>query len=94
MKLFTTSIINRGGSGPLHVSRGSSGNPLHEAWLEAGQQVGNVDVDVLMLMLAFMLTWLGTGSHTKTDLFLEKSQTAFDPHPTLADCPAVSFRFV
>ena len=31
--------IRRGGSGPLHVSRGSSGNPLHEAWLEAGQQV-------------------------------------------------------
>merc|ERR1719285_149765 len=30
----------RGGSGPLHVSRGSSGNPLHEAWLEAGQQAG------------------------------------------------------
>ena len=31
----------RGGSGPLHVSRGASGNPLHEAWLEAGQQVTN-----------------------------------------------------
>jgi len=30
----------RGGDGPLHVSRGSSGNPLHEAWLLAGQQAG------------------------------------------------------
>ena len=30
----------RGGDGPLHVSRGSSGNPLHDAWLLAGQQAG------------------------------------------------------
>ena len=30
----------RGGSGPLHVSRGTSGNPLHDAWLKAGQQAG------------------------------------------------------
>ena len=28
----------RGGDGPLRVSRGTSGNPLHEAWLTAGQQ--------------------------------------------------------
>ena len=32
--------LYRGGSGPLHVSRGHSGNPLHEAWLAAGQQAG------------------------------------------------------
>jgi len=30
----------RGGGGPLHVSRGKSGNPLHEAWLTAGQEAG------------------------------------------------------
>ena len=30
----------RGGDGPLHVSRGTSGNPLHEAWLTAGVQAG------------------------------------------------------
>jgi len=30
----------RGGDGPLHVSRGNSGNPLHEAWLAAGVQAG------------------------------------------------------
>ena len=30
----------RGGDGPLRVSRGTSGNPLHEAWLTAGQQAG------------------------------------------------------
>ena len=30
----------RGGDGPLHVSRGASGNPLHEAFLAAAQQAG------------------------------------------------------
>lgn len=30
----------RGGDGPLHVSRGTSANPLHEAWLAAGVQAG------------------------------------------------------
>jgi len=30
----------RGGSGPLHVSRGTTGNPLHQAWIEAGQEAG------------------------------------------------------
>ena len=60
MKLVTISIINRGGSGPLHVSRGSSGNPLHEAWLEAGQQVANVDVDVLMLLMLIFGRSCGT----------------------------------
>ncbi|XP_023330080.1 choline dehydrogenase, mitochondrial [Eurytemora carolleeae] len=30
----------RGGGGPLHVSRGTSGNPLHQAWLQAGQEAG------------------------------------------------------
>ena len=29
----------------MHVSRGNSGNPLHEAWLEAGQQVGGGEED-------------------------------------------------
>jgi choline dehydrogenase len=30
----------RGGAGPLHVTRGRSRNPLHEAFLTAGQQAG------------------------------------------------------
>ncbi|XP_060080282.1 uncharacterized protein LOC132559680 [Ylistrum balloti] len=30
----------RGGDGPLHVSRGKSNNPLHQAFIEAGQQAG------------------------------------------------------
>ena len=30
----------RGGDGPLHVSRGITNNPLHQAFLEAGQQAG------------------------------------------------------
>jgi len=30
----------RGGSGPLHVSRGITDNPLHKAFIEAGQQAG------------------------------------------------------
>jgi len=30
----------RGGSGPLKVSRGTSHNPLHQAWLKAGQEAG------------------------------------------------------
>ncbi|KAL4233993.1 hypothetical protein ACF0H5_005648 [Mactra antiquata] len=30
----------RGGSGPLHVSRGKTNNPLHHAFIEAGQQAG------------------------------------------------------
>ncbi|KAH3776658.1 hypothetical protein DPMN_178089, partial [Dreissena polymorpha] len=30
----------RGSSGPLHVSRGTSGNPLHQTFIEAGQQAG------------------------------------------------------
>ena len=29
----------------MHVSRGNSGNPLHKAWLEAGQQVGGGEED-------------------------------------------------
>ena len=32
--------VYRGGAGPLHVSRGKSGNPLHEAFLAAGQEAG------------------------------------------------------
>ena len=32
--------VYRGGDGPLHVSRGHSGNPLHEAFLAAGQEAG------------------------------------------------------
>jgi len=32
--------VYRGGDGPLHVSRGKSGNPLHEAFLAAGQEAG------------------------------------------------------
>uniref|UniRef100_A0A3Q1CF62 Choline dehydrogenase n=1 Tax=Amphiprion ocellaris TaxID=80972 RepID=A0A3Q1CF62_AMPOC len=31
---------NRGGSGPLHVSRGKTNHPLHRAFIEAGQQAG------------------------------------------------------
>ena len=30
----------RGDSGPLHVSRGTMANPLHKAFIEAGQQAG------------------------------------------------------
>ncbi len=30
----------RGGDGPLHVSRGKTGNPLFEAFIEAGEQAG------------------------------------------------------
>ncbi|KAK1161393.1 choline dehydrogenase, mitochondrial-like [Acipenser oxyrinchus oxyrinchus] len=30
----------RGGSGPLHVSRGKTDHPLHHAFIEAGQQAG------------------------------------------------------
>uniref|UniRef100_A0A3B4UT90 Choline dehydrogenase n=1 Tax=Seriola dumerili TaxID=41447 RepID=A0A3B4UT90_SERDU len=30
----------RGGSGPLHVSRGKTSHPLHKAFIEAGQQAG------------------------------------------------------
>lgn len=30
----------RGGSGPLHVSRGKTDNPLHHAFIEAGKQAG------------------------------------------------------
>ncbi|XP_066051727.1 choline dehydrogenase, mitochondrial [Chamaea fasciata] len=30
----------RGGSGPLHVSRGKTNHPLHQAFLEAAQQAG------------------------------------------------------
>lgn len=30
----------RGGSGPLHVSRGRTNHPLHQAFIEAGQQAG------------------------------------------------------
>ncbi|XP_068607537.1 choline dehydrogenase, mitochondrial [Brachionichthys hirsutus] len=30
----------RGGSGPLHVSRGKTSHPLHQAFIEAGQQAG------------------------------------------------------
>ncbi|XP_067095176.1 choline dehydrogenase, mitochondrial [Osmerus mordax] len=30
----------RGGSGPLHVSRGKTNHPLHQAFIEAGQQAG------------------------------------------------------
>ncbi|XP_060080269.1 uncharacterized protein LOC132559670 [Ylistrum balloti] len=30
----------RGGDGPLHVSRGKTNNPLHQAFIEAGQQAG------------------------------------------------------
>ena len=30
----------RGGSGPLNVSRGISGNPLHEVFIQAGVQAG------------------------------------------------------
>ncbi|XP_038628415.1 choline dehydrogenase, mitochondrial [Tachyglossus aculeatus] len=30
----------RGGNGPLHVSRGKTNHPLHQAFLEAGQQAG------------------------------------------------------
>uniref|UniRef100_A0A3P8V6A5 Choline dehydrogenase n=1 Tax=Cynoglossus semilaevis TaxID=244447 RepID=A0A3P8V6A5_CYNSE len=30
----------RGGSGPLHVSRGKTNHPLHRAFIEAGQQSG------------------------------------------------------
>ncbi|XP_045160605.2 choline dehydrogenase, mitochondrial-like [Mercenaria mercenaria] len=30
----------RGGSGPLHVSRGITNNPLHRAFIEAGKQAG------------------------------------------------------
>jgi len=37
----------RGGEGPLHVSRGTMSNPLHQAFLEAGQQAGYQYVDDL-----------------------------------------------
>ena len=30
----------RGGDGPLFVSRGSSGNELHDVWIKAGQEAG------------------------------------------------------
>lgn len=30
----------RGGGGPLHVTRGKSGNPLYKAFIEAGRQAG------------------------------------------------------
>ncbi|XP_021365818.1 choline dehydrogenase, mitochondrial-like isoform X2 [Mizuhopecten yessoensis] len=35
----------RGGEGPLHVSRGKADNPLHHAFIEAGQQAGFLFTD-------------------------------------------------
>jgi len=35
----------RGGSGPLHVSRGTSHNPLHDVWVKAGQEAGYLYTD-------------------------------------------------
>ncbi|XP_069499728.1 choline dehydrogenase, mitochondrial isoform X2 [Ambystoma mexicanum] len=32
--------LYRGGSGPLHVTRGKTNHPLHQAFIEAGQQAG------------------------------------------------------
>ncbi|XP_078517718.1 choline dehydrogenase, mitochondrial [Lissotriton helveticus] len=32
--------LYRGGSGPLHVTRGKTNHPLHRAFIEAGQQAG------------------------------------------------------
>ena len=51
--LFTIAIFSigeddyRGGEGPLHVSRGTMSNPLHQAFLEAGKQAGYQYVDDL-----------------------------------------------
>ena len=42
--------VYRGGDGPLHVSRGKSGNPLHEAFLAAGEEAGRSDICNLSLI--------------------------------------------
>lgn len=38
--VFCVNCRYRGGSGPLHVSRGKTDHPLHKAFIEAGQQAG------------------------------------------------------
>lgn len=38
--VFSSHCRYRGGSGPLHVSRGKTNHPLHKAFIEAGQQAG------------------------------------------------------
>ena len=35
----------RGGSGPLHVSRGTSGSELHDVFIKAGQEAGHAFTD-------------------------------------------------
>ena len=37
----------RGNTGPLHVTRGTSGNELHDVFIEAGQQAGHAFSDDL-----------------------------------------------
>ena len=47
--------VYRGGDGPLHVSRGKSGNPLHNAFLAAGQEAGYPLTFCLLVFLSFCL---------------------------------------
>ena len=50
--------VYRGGAGPLHVSRGKSGNPLHEAFLAAGQEAGRLDICHLLFIIYYLLFYL------------------------------------
>ena len=47
--------VYRGGDGPLHVSRGKSGNPLHEAFLAAGQEAGRPDICHLSFIIYYFI---------------------------------------
>ena len=57
--------VYRGGDGPLHVSRGKSGNPLHNAFLAAGQEAGGSDI--CNLLLIFFVTIIRSGGGLPTD---------------------------
>ena len=50
--------VYRGGDGPLHVSRGKSGNPLHEAFLAAGQEAGRPDICHLLFIIFHFLLFI------------------------------------
>ena len=61
----------RGGSGPLHVSRGKTNHPLHQAFIEAGQQAGYPFTDDMNGYQQEGLGWMDMTIHKGTNGWMD-----------------------
>lgn len=77
----------RGGSGPLHVSRGKTDHPLHHAFIQAGQQAGYPFTDDMNGYQQEGVGWMDMTIYKGTEACLGKHDTSKPVIPDVSKYP-------